>query len=100
MGLDRARGDVQLRGDLHARVAERDQSQDLDLAGSQIVVGERSAQSLQPGGHAWADVLRAECSRANGLWQLPVGMLLQDEPDRTGGERLLPEDWAVVHRED
>ena len=66
-------GEMQLAGDLDARVPERDQSQDFDLARRESVVGERAVQRIQACGDARADELLATCCGANRLRQLAVG---------------------------
>src|ERR1039457_3671911 len=98
VSLHGAGGQVQLAGYLDARVTKRDQPQDFDLARSQLILAERPVQGVQPCCHPWADVLLSLSGGANGLRQITVGEVLQDEPDRAGSERAPREYRAVVHR--
>ncbi len=100
MGLDRPPGQVQLGGDLGARMTERDQSQDLGLAGAQAVAADRLAQGLDAGRDVGAEVFLTHGGPLHRHGELVVGPVLEYESDRTGVECLLGKDGTRLHGQD
>src|ERR1017187_10060346 len=89
---------MQLAAYLNARVPERDQPQNFDLAWREGIIGDGTVQGIQPRRDSWADELLTARGGANGLRKLTVGQVLGDEPERPCGERALCEHWVLIHR--
>jgi len=75
MGLDGTNAQSENRGDLAVRVAERDQSEDLDLARAEVIgrPGGRSRPGGEPGSELRGEVGPALCRKPDSADELRVG---------------------------
>jgi hypothetical protein len=91
---------VQLTSDLHARVAQRNQPQDLNLTHAQLVLRDGPVNLVQPECQVGAHIPLAASGEANRLGQLLIGEILPHEADCSGGQRTLSEHGVLLHRHD
>ena len=99
MGLDRADRQIQLLGDLAVRMAERDQSQHIDLALGQVVGRAGGRLAGDAGAERRVEVRLVRGGAADRLDKLAVGRLLEHVAERARGERLAREGRLGLHRQ-